>query len=110
MLNNKRIKNFACVISAVQLKRIDHKNNYSTKITTPGISGNMDILSGMLPTYMCMLFPCTVGVNKMLTQSPVWYCCGTVSVLLRYGRGTVRFGSVRFKTAIYYTHTLTCEG
>ena len=63
----------------------------------------------------------TVGVNKMLTQSPVWYCCGTVAVLLRYCFGTATillqhcygtvmvrsgYGSVRFKTAIHCAHSI----
>ena len=29
-----------------------------------------------------------------------WYCSGTATALLRYGRGMVPFGSVQFETAI----------
>ena len=71
----------------------------------------------------------TVGVNKTLTQSPVWYCygtaavlfryccgivlvllrycCGTATVLLRYHYGTVGvgFGSVRFSSRLPF---ITC--
>ena len=50
-------------------------------------------------------------------QSPVQYCCGTVSVplrycygtatvLLQYGQDTVRFGSVRFETTIHCMHSI----
>ena len=40
-------------------------------------------------------------------QSPVWYCYGTATVLLRYGRGMVWFSSVRFETAIHFAHSIT---
>ena len=47
----------------------------------------MGPLSQAIPLVM-LLEVHTVGVNKTLTQSPVWYCYGTVAVLLLYCFGT----------------------
>ena len=76
----------------------------------------MGPLSQAIPLVM-LLEVHTVEVNKMLTQSPVWYCCGTAAVLFRYCYGTatvlIRYGSVQFSSRLPFITrivSLTREG